>query len=60
MKDKMRIRGLVLDVPYGEKDMAKGLGAWWDPEIKKWFVPQGRDIAPFTRWIPADEPGKEE
>ncbi len=44
-------RGLILEVPYTEKDEAKGLGARWDPEMKKWFVPKGRDTKPFARWI---------
>jgi len=49
-------RGIILEVPFKEKDLAKALGAWWDPEIKKWFVPKGRDSTPFTRWIAADGP----
>ena len=43
-------RAVVLEVPYAEKDEAKNLGAWWDPEIRKWFVPAGIDPAPFERW----------
>lgn len=45
-------RGIVLDVPYREKDEAKTLGALWDPDIKKWFVPKGRDPKPFAKWHP--------
>ena len=48
-------RGTILNVPYLEKEEAKGLGAWWDPEIKKWFVPKGVDIRPFKKWIPPQE-----
>ena len=44
-------RGLVLNVPFREKDQAKALGARWDPELKKWFVPKGADERPFQRWI---------
>ena len=47
-------RGIILEVPFKEKDLAKALGAWWDPEIKKWFVPKGRDSTPFARWIAVD------
>jgi hypothetical protein len=49
------IRGVILDVPFSEKDEAKGLGAWWDPDLKKWFVPRGRDPEPFRKWIPESE-----
>ena len=45
-------RGVLLLVPFKEKDEAKKLGAWWDPDLKRWFVPEGRDPAPFARWIP--------
>ncbi len=44
-------RGAILDVPYMEKEKAKALGAWWDPELKKWFVPAGKDTKPFEKWI---------
>ena len=45
----------VLDVPYRDKDEAKELGAWWDPEIKKWYVPAGKDRTPFREWFPKEE-----
>ncbi|TWI69690.1 hypothetical protein IP91_00763 [Pseudoduganella lurida] len=41
---------LFLKVPFAEKDEAKGLGARWDPARKKWYVPQGVNPAPFSRW----------
>lgn len=44
-------RGLMLEVPYAEKDEAKHLGAKWDPDMRKWFVPQGQDSAPFRKWM---------
>lgn len=44
-------RVTLLKVPYAEKDEAKQLGARWDPKRKKWYVPQGVDTAPFSRWI---------
>ena len=28
-----------LQVPFAQKDEAKALGAWWNPEVKKWYVP---------------------
>ncbi len=48
-------RGIILTVPFSEKEEVKVLGAWWDPEIKKWFVPKGKDPAPFQKWIGAEE-----
>ena len=43
-----------LDVPYVEKNEAKELGAWWDPDKKKWYVPRGKSTRPFERWIPEE------
>lgn len=48
------VRGLILEVPFKEKDLVKELGAWWDPDLKKWFVPQGKDTKPFARWFPKE------
>ena len=59
MTEKIRVHGVVLDVPYNEKEEAKELGAWWDPGMKKWFVPNGRDVEPFARWLPKEEHGGE-
>lgn len=44
-------RGVILEVPFREKDQAKALGAYWDPDMKKWFVPKGKDTLPFERWM---------
>jgi exodeoxyribonuclease VII large subunit len=43
-----------LDVPFKDKDQAKALGARWDGPAKKWFVPEGRDLALFKAWLPAN------
>jgi putative DNA primase/helicase len=40
-----------LFVPYEEKDEAKRLGARWDAEQKKWYVPDGLNVEPFSRWL---------
>jgi exodeoxyribonuclease VII large subunit len=45
-----------LNVPFREKAEAKAKGARWDNEAKKWFVPTGRDLEPFTSWLPAESP----
>ena len=44
-------RGIVLNVPYAEKEEAKILGARWDPDLKKWFVPKGVEPKPFAKWF---------
>ena len=43
-----------LNVPFRDKTEAKAKGARWDSEAKKWFVPIGRDLEPFTSWLPVD------
>ncbi|MDB5793147.1 MAG: hypothetical protein JWQ80_3171 [Massilia sp.] len=44
---------ILLKVPYAEKDEAKALGARWNPTRKCWYVPDGKDSAPFAQWIVA-------
>ena len=39
-----------LAVPYDEKDAAKRLGARWDPDAQRWFIPAGVDPEPLARW----------
>ncbi len=46
-----------LTVPFAEKDQAKSLGARWNAEKKKWYVPAGVDPAPFEKWIGSDSAG---
>ena len=46
---------LHLNVPYSEKDIAKSLGARWDPAVKKWYVSPGMDLSPFAAWLPDDD-----
>lgn len=43
----------ILKVPYAEKDEAKALGARWNTGRKAWYVPDGKDEAPFARWFAA-------
>ncbi|MBT5716146.1 MAG: hypothetical protein HOI70_04460 [Opitutae bacterium] len=40
-----------LACPYAEKDEAKSLGARWDNDARKWYVPAGVDREPFSRWV---------
>ena len=39
-----------LAVPYDEKDAAKRLGARWNPDAQRWFIPAGVDPEPLARW----------
>jgi len=43
-----------LAVPFGEKDEAKKLGAWWDPICKKWYAPNGEAVL-LERWKVNDD-----
>ena len=43
-----------LNVPFRDKDSAKSLGARWDPARRQWYVPDGRELAPFAAWLPQD------
>ena len=43
--------GQAIDVPFAEKDEAKALGARWNPEIKKWIIPEGAEKEKFKKWI---------
>jgi len=42
-----------LTTPYLERLEAKDLGARWDGSLSKWYVPEGCDLAPFSRWLPS-------
>ena len=42
-----------LRVEFSQKEAVKALGARWDTNERKWFVPEGRDLAPFRAWLPA-------
>lgn len=41
---------ILIDVPYKEKEQAKGLGAKWDRQQQSWYIPAGVDPAPFAKW----------
>ena len=40
-----------IDIPYKDKGLAKILGARYDGEKKKWYIPQGLDEKLFSRWM---------
>ncbi|MGH3263205.1 MAG: DUF5710 domain-containing protein, partial [Trebonia sp.] len=39
-----------LAVPYEQKEAAKRLGARWDPDAQRWFIPAGVDPGALGRW----------
>ncbi len=43
-----------LQTAFKDRERVKGLGARWDPARKQWYVPEGRDLAPFVSWLPAE------
>lgn len=44
-----------LSVEYAQRGAVKALGARWDADARRWFVPEGRDLAPFNAWLPAEQ-----
>ena len=42
---------IFLECPFTEKDECKSLGGRWDSEAKKWFIPNGVNPAPFSKWM---------
>ncbi len=46
---------LYLETPRWEKDDAKALGARWDWENRRWWVPTEMDWRKFRQWLPISE-----
>ena len=42
---------LKIDVPFKDKDEAKAKGAFWDAELKTWYVPKHKEYNDFLPWI---------
>ena len=49
--------GTYLTTRYADREAVKALGARWDAEARRWFVPPGRDLSPFAEWLPAAAEG---
>ena len=47
-----------LNCPYSEKDLVKSLGARWDADVRKWYVPSALDPKQFKRWWPKEIKGE--
>src|SRR5436853_416224 len=54
--DNVVMAATYLTAKYKDKDRVKDLGARYDGERQKWYVPEGRDLAPFAAWLPPDSP----
>ena len=39
-----------LDVKYTERELAKRLGARWDPSVQRWYCPAGSPLATIFKW----------
>ena len=48
----MKVDKFYINCPYDEKDLANALGAKWDKDERKWYVPKGVDKDKFKRWGP--------
>jgi len=51
-RERTMMSSIDLDVPYREKELAKALGARWDPRRKIWYVVDRDDLTPFAKWLP--------
>lgn len=49
------VTNTYLTVSFKDKDAAKALGARWDGLQRKWYVPEGRELAPFAQWLPNND-----
>jgi E3 ubiquitin-protein ligase RFWD3 len=43
---------VLLSCPYQEREEAKALGARFDGQLKKWYVPPGLNVRLFSKWLP--------
>ena len=39
-----------LDVKYTDRELAKRLGARWDPSVQRWYCPAGSPLASIFKW----------
>ena len=44
-----------INVPFREKDEAKGVGAIWDRGQRSWYIPSGVNLSLFSKWTQASE-----
>jgi len=46
-----------INVAYKDRDMAKRLGARWDPSVKRWYCPADSVLAKAYSWRKAPKGG---
>lgn len=51
-----REQRIYLQVPFAEKDEAKALGAYWDPQARLWYIPPGVSTGPLLQRWPQSSP----
>ena len=39
-----------LNVKYADRELAKRLGARWDPSVQRWYCPVGAPLATIFKW----------
>jgi len=39
-----------LNVKYRDRELAKRLGARWDPSVQRWYCPVGAPLATIFKW----------
>jgi hypothetical protein len=44
---------IQIDVDFKDKEKAKQKGAFWDAELKTWYIPDNKNILDFTDWFPS-------
>lgn len=46
--------GILIEVPFSQKDECKKAGGHWDISLKSWYIPDYAKICKFQRWLPED------
>ena len=49
---------IYLNCDYADRSVVKQLGAKWDEQVKKWYIPVGVKRAHFIKWLTLDVPSK--
>ncbi|MGB0907800.1 MAG: DUF5710 domain-containing protein [Maricaulaceae bacterium] len=46
-----------LSIDYSDRNLAKRLGARWDPSVKKWYCEKGSALSKIFSWRAAPKAG---
>jgi putative DNA primase/helicase len=58
-QDAKKAERHYINVPFREKQEAKGLGARWDRNQQSWYIPAGIGPTPFARWTQGQQAAPE-